>query len=55
MKYENRYFNEILYINIQKPALYLAVEKENIEIIKLLVSNSKTDVDKPFISNNIII
>ena len=26
-----------------KTALYLAVEKENIEIVKLLISNNKTD------------
>ena len=30
---------------IYKTALYLAVEKENIEIIKLLLSNDKLDIN----------
>ena len=30
---------------IYKTALYLAVEKENIEIIKLLLTNDKLDIN----------
>ena len=37
-------FNEIL-ILFYKTALYLAVEKGNIEIIKLLLSNDKLDIN----------
>ena len=29
-----------------KTTLYIAVEKENIEIIKLLLTNDKTDINK---------
>ena len=43
-------FNEIL-IKLYKTALYLAVEKENVEIIKLLLSNNKIDVNIPYILN----
>ena len=38
-------------INIQKTALHMAIEKENIEIIKLLLSNPKIDVNLLFILN----
>ena len=39
-----------LYVNIlHKTALYLAVEKENIDIVKLLLSNDNIDVNIPFI------
>ena len=42
------YSNEVLKI-INKTALIIAVEKENIEIIKLLINNEKTDVNIPSI------
>ena len=35
--------------NIYKPVLYLAIEKGNIEIVKLLLNNDKIDVNFPFI------
>ena len=38
------YLNEIL-IKIHKTALYTAVEKENIEIIKLLLTNENIDIN----------
>ena len=44
MKFKIRLFYEIL-IYLYKTALYLAVEKENSEIIKLLLSNDKIDVN----------
>ena len=34
---------------IYKGALHIAVEKENIEIIKLLLSNEKLDINIPYI------
>ncbi len=37
-------FNDI-YIKFYKTALYLAVEKENIEIIKLLLANDTLDIN----------
>ena len=37
-------FNEII-LYLYKTALYLAVEKENIEIIKLLLKNDKLDIN----------
>ena len=38
------YLNEIL-IKIHKTALYVAIEKENIEIIKLLLTNENIDIN----------
>ena len=65
MKFKIIFFNDIqnsIYNDIQnhifqwnlkkknyKTALYLAVEKENIEIIKLLLNNDKIDVNIPYI------
>ena len=44
MKFQIKIFNQIIsWIN--KTALYYAVEKENIEIIQLLLSNDKIDVN----------
>ena len=37
-------FNEII-IQFYKTALYMAVEKENIEIVNLLLNNNKIDVN----------
>ena len=42
------YFNEI-YINIYKTPFYRAVEKGNIEIVKLLLTNNNVDINKPCI------
>ena len=36
-------------MDLNKPAIYLAVEKENIDIIKLLLSEDKLDINKPYI------
>ena len=33
------------YLKINKTALFLAIEKENIEIVKLLLSNKNIDVN----------
>ena len=44
MKFKITYFYEIL-IYLYKTALYLAIEKENLDIIKLLLSNDKIDVN----------
>lgn len=41
--------NEIQRMNFYKTALYIAVEKENYEIIKLLLKNKKLDVNIPAI------
>ena len=38
-------------IDFNKTALYLAVEKENIEIVKLLLTNDKLDINLGFILN----
>ena len=50
-------FNDIL-IYLYKTALYLAVEKENIEIVKLLLTNDKIDINLTYITyrifNNIL-
>ena len=42
MKFSIKSFNEIIAL-FNKTALYLAVEKENVEIVKLLISNNKID------------
>ena len=44
MKFKIISFNEIL-IYFYKTALYLAIEKENLEIIKLLLMNEKIDIN----------
>ena len=43
----------IIYFN--KTALYLAVEKENIEIVKLLLTHNKLDINLGYILNIIFI
>ena len=48
MKFKIKYFNEIIKL-YNKTALYLAVEKENNEITKLLLNNDKIDVNIPYI------
>ena len=42
MEFSIKSFNEIM-TRFNKTALYFAVEKENIEIVQLLISNNKTD------------
>ena len=44
MKFKIISFNEIL-IKFYKTALYLAVEKENLEIVKVLLTNDKIDIN----------
>ena len=52
MLFNSKYFNciqkQIIYeisMKFYKTALYLAVEKENIEIVKLLLTNDKLDIN----------
>ena len=41
-----KYLNEILnYYLFHKTALFLAIEKENVEIVKFLLCNDKIDVN----------
>ena len=42
-----------LFLEINKTVLYKAVEKENIEIIKLLLTNDKLNVNNPYIIDHI--
>lgn len=42
---ENKIFNEILYLYINKTALIAAVEKENTEILKILLANKDIDIN----------
>lgn len=42
---ENIFFNEILYLYINKTALIAAVEKENTEILKILLANKDIDIN----------
>lgn len=42
-------------IDFNKTAFYLTVEKGNIEIIKLLLSYDKVDINIPYILNKIIL
>ena len=53
MKFKIISFNEII-IRIYKTALYLAVEKENLEIIKVLLANDKIGINAPNILYQII-
>lgn len=43
-------FNEI-FINLKKTALYMAIEINNVEIVKLLLQNSKIDANRNSIQN----
>ena len=52
MKFIINYFNQIN-LHIYKTAFYLAVEKENIEIIKLFFKNKKFNVNAKYILNKI--
>lgn len=38
-------------LNIHKTALYIAIENENIEIIKSLLANDKINVNIPYLIN----
>ena len=45
-------FNEITYILFNKEALHIAVENENIEIIRLLLLKPNLDVNKILIKQS---
>lgn len=57
MKFIIKHFNIVLKLNftifqikkLNKTALYIAVENENIEIIKALLKNNKIDLNLPAI------
>lgn len=52
MKFKFIFFNEILILFFfYKTALLWAVQKENIEIIKLLLINEKLDINSVYILN----
>ena len=40
------------FIDIYKTALHMAVEKENVEIVQLLILSDKLDVNRKSIKNN---
>ena len=44
MRFYIEIFNEII-LYFKKTTLYLAIEKENLDIIQLLLSNDKIDVN----------
>ena len=48
MEFKSLYLNEII-IMFNRSPFYLAVERENIEIIKLLLTNDKLDVNYLYI------
>ena len=45
IKFDIKIFNEIQYKIFHKTALCIAIEKENIEIVKLLLMNEKLDIN----------
>lgn len=47
MKFISFFINEISPNNVQNTPLNNAIEKQNIDIVKLLLSNSKIDVNIP--------
>ena len=52
----NNYFNEICFLFSQKTALHAAVEKDNIEIVQLLLSIKNINVDiKTILYSNLFI
>ena len=54
MKFFNISFNEIQTL-FNKTAFYLAVEKDNLEIIKLFLNNDKLDINIPYILSSMIL
>ena len=44
MKFKSILLNEII-IYLNKTILYLAIEKENIDVIKILLANDKLDIN----------
>ena len=48
MKFKIIYSNKIFFKEIHNTALFLAVKMENIEIIKLLLTNKKIDVNTKY-------
>lgn len=53
MKFQINYLNEISCKLFHKTPLISAVEMENIEIIKLLLTHENIDVNIPFILNKL--
>lgn len=45
MIFKNEYFNGVIFIDIHKTALYIAVEKENIDIVQLLLKQPEIDIN----------
>lgn len=46
MEFQMKYFlNRILFMDFFKTVLYLAVEKENSDIVKLLLMNDNLDIN----------
>lgn len=45
MKLKINFFNEIIFICFDKTALFIAVEKGNIEIVDILLSRKNTDIN----------
>lgn len=42
-----------LYFFIQRTPLFIAIEKENLEIVKLILANEKLEINIPYILNYI--
>ena len=45
MKFQKKIINEIFMFHFNKTPLYIAVEKENIDILKLLISRPEIDLN----------
>ena len=45
-------FYEVFFFSIYRTALHVAVEKENLEIVKLLLSNKNIDINQRSILKN---
>lgn len=48
------YFNEIKLLFFQKTVLNMAIEMQNIEIVKLLLQSNNIDTNKPKIKECVI-
>lgn len=55
IKFNIKYSNEIIKFIYYKTPLYFAIEKKNIEIVKLLLLNDKIDINFGYILKTIII
>lgn len=49
MKFNELLFNKIKIVWINETSFYLAAEKENIEIIKLLLTIDNLDINIPYV------